>query len=119
MNSSMNKILLKTSLASGAMAGFQLGIRNVPMNKNLLIILGITALGNATAETIGELVFKGQSHQSRNMILEPLLASALMFGAFTLVGFTDLSNIKQAAISIALGFGLNLGSDILGNYITQ
>ena len=112
-------ILIKSSIATGAMAGFQIGLRGLPINKNLLIILGITAGANVIAEAVGSLIFSGQSHQTKNMILEPLMATALMFGGLTVAGFTDLRDMKQAVMSLAIGFGLNLGSDMIGEYLTK
>ena len=84
-----------------------------------MIILGITAGANAVAETIGEMIFKGQSHQTRNMVLEPLMASALMFGGFVLSGYSDFNDMKSASMALGLGFGLNLTSDVLGDYLLK
>ena len=115
----INSIVLKSGLASSLMAGYQIGVRQIPINKNLFLILGIVAGSNAIAEIVGQLLFSNYTHTQKNILIEPLMASALMFGGFVLSGYTDFNNVTSAALALSLGFGLNLGSDMMGDYLLK
>lgn len=112
------RIGIKTSVATALMMGFQVGVRGMEMNSNLFLILGITAGANMVAETLGEMFMRDKmdDHQ-RNMVLEPVIAGAIMAGGFVAAGFTDFTNVKSLVQSVALMGAMNFASDQVGELI--